>query len=130
MRVLFIVLFCFVLVNPLFGANSQSSGATYEYATVDTDPSTNGYFTNTVIPKVVRKKSQFGQIWFSVGGSGTMTVTLQFKRADIDTAWTDYDTYTSNVFKELNEGGANVQWRAIVKDDDYTTGTKIFGFSW
>ena len=58
-----------------------------------------------------------------------MTVTLQFKcQGDAD--WTDYGSYADNQRKSIDGGGAGVQWRAIVKNGDYTSGEKSFGFDW
>ena len=124
---LFISVFVFlnVFISLSFGANSQSSNDFFEYATVDTDPSTDGYGTNSI---VIRKNAT-GKAWFSVRGTGTMTVTLQFK-CNGDTAWTDYADYTTNVRKLIDGGGAGVKWRSIVKDTAYTSGSKSFGFDW
>ncbi len=58
-----------------------------------------------------------------------MTVTLQFRCPD-DSDWSDYSTYTSTVRKVVDGGASKVQWRAIVKDGAYTSGTKRFGFDW
>jgi len=30
----------------------------------------------------------------------------------------------------LNAGDVQTQWRAVVKNGNYTSGEKIFGFSW
>lgn len=121
----------FSFCNITIAANSQSRGENYEYATVDTAPGASGYATETVNARKVRKKSQFREIWFSIGGSGTMTVTLQFLRVDVDgSTWNDYASYTSSEYKQLLEGAVNISWRAIVKQGNHTSGQKIFGFAW
>lgn len=112
----------------VYGANSQSSTDDYEYATVDTAPGADGYFTNEVS---IRKQSDRAdrKVWFSVRGTGSMTVTLQFKCPG-DSTWTDYDTYTSNERKVVEGGSAGVKWRATVKNGDHTSGSKTFGLDW
>ena len=117
--------------SPVMAANSQSTGENYEYATVDTAPPAAGYFTNTVNARRVKDKSKFHQIYFSIGGSGTMTVTLQFLRVDVDgSTWNDYADYTDTEYKILEETAANISWRAVVKQGNHSSGTKIFGFAW
>ena len=128
--ILIMVSISILFIHNAFCANSQSSGNYYEYATVDTAPGANGYFTNTVYPRTERKDSQFKEIFFSVGGTGSMTVTLQFKRTDVDSDWSDYDTYTSSTFQKLEESSVNVGWRAVVKNGEYSSGSLTFGFSW
>lgn len=135
MKKLFVVLFALLIIIPnVFAANSQSSNASYEYATVNTDPgalATDVYGTNEINPKYLSKVGTSGatNIWFSIGGSGVMTVTLQFKRL-VDSAWIDYEDYASNNRLLLEDRGHGVIWRAIVKGTNYTSGTKIFGFDW
>ena len=120
------ILWASVMVLSLFiAANSQSSGNRYEYATVDTDPAAAGYWTETV--NLRRVSSQ--QIYFSVRGTGSMTVTLQFICPG-DAAWSDYDTYTTVTRLKVQGAAAGVRWRAGVKDADYTSGELTFGFDW
>lgn len=111
-------------------ANSVTSKESYEYAKVDTAPDSTGYWTNAVAP---RGKAGVRKLYFSVRGTGTMTVTLQFKCAG-DTDWTDYVSDTTiepGVRLLLEDTGPNVQWRAgIAEAADYTTGQCQFGFDW
>jgi len=111
-----------------FAANSQATHNNYEYATVDTAPGASGYGTNEV---KVRKKSsrQNQQVWFSIRGTGVMTVTLQFKCTG-DSDYTDYEDYTGTERKVVDGGASGVVWRAIVKDGGHTSGSKTFGFDW
>jgi len=81
-------------------ANTISSGDYKEYATVDTAPGSGGFWTN---PIGLRGKS-LSIVYFSLRGTGTATVTLQFK-CEGDADWTDY----------YNDGNAfNVGERSVV----------------
>jgi len=122
----FLVLIVLCLMGDLvFAANAQVSKEGIEYAIVDTDPATAGYWTNPVY------ENGKGVIAFSVRGSGSMTVTLQFKCYG-DSDWSDYPdgTYTTTTRILLYGNGAGVQWRAGVKDADYTSGEKSLGFDY
>ena len=122
----FLTVLLFIIIAPiLMSVNSQSSAGRYEYATVDTDPAAAGYWTNVVNP---RGKSQ-NQIYFSVRGSGSMTITLQFICTG-DATWTDYGSYTTVTRVKVVGGAAGVRWRAGVKDADYSSGELTFGFDW
>ena len=122
----FLIVLLFIIIAPiLMSVNSQSSAGRYEYATVDTDPAAAGYWTNEINP---RGKSQ-NQVYFSLRGSGSMTVTLQFICTG-DASWTDYDTYTAVTRLKIEGAAAGVRWRAGVKDTDYTSGSLTFGFDW
>ena len=114
-----------LLALTLMSVNSQSSGSRYEYATVDSDAPAAGYWTNEVNPK---RKSQ-NQVYFSVRGSGSMTVTLQFICPG-DATWTDYATYTAVTRLKVEGAAAGVRWRAGVKDADWSSGSLTFGFDW
>ena len=109
-------------------ANSLLSSDFYEYASVDTAPGASGYSTNSVTIRSKKGKID-GKVWFSIRGTGTMGVTVQFKCSG-DSDWTDYETYNNNERKSLEGGGAGVQWRATVKQADYSSGSKSFGFDW
>ena len=76
-----------------------------------------------------------GRGWFSCAPSGNMNVTLQYKRAKVHEDWVDYKVYstlqmTEGVREELKEGGANIRFRAIVKQSEYINGACKFGFDW
>lgn len=120
-------------------ANSRKSGEYYEYAVVDTAPGSAGYYTNVVQPR----KLGIGKLFFSIrntdiedssgAANASVVVTLQFKCVG-DADWQDYYN-DGNDFEigqreciEAYAGG--VSWRAGVKDQDYTSGSVIFGFDW
>jgi hypothetical protein len=110
-------------------ANSRSSDAYYADATIDTAPGANGYWTDSV----GMNKRQREKIFFSVRETGdsasfSATVTVQFK-TDRDDDWQDYDTYTS-ITREVFEMNQGTQFRAGVKNGDYTDGTVTVGFDW
>lgn len=106
-------------------ANSQSSGEYKEYATVDTAPAAAGYWTN----EIVLREKKVQHVFFSIRGTGVMTITLQFK-CEGDSDWTDYDTYTAVTREKLVGNAARVQWRMGVKNGDRTSGSMTFGFDW
>ena len=125
-------------------ANSRSSGAFKEYATVDTAPAGLGYFTNEVCLRDLRNTTNINRMYFSIRESeadssaasdtSTMTVTLQFK-CDGDAGWQDYvflDGSTLAVGNRcvIEDTGAAVRWRAGVKDGEFTSGEITFGFDW
>jgi hypothetical protein len=107
---------------------NKDSEARRRYATVDTGPSSPGYFTDEVNMSKIGKR----KVFFSVRDMGTSfdaTVTLQFKCIG-DDGWSDYDTYSSSIRKAIEGEGEHVRWRAGIKDTDYTSGTVRFGFDW
>ena len=124
-------------------ANTRSSGTNYEFATVDTRPTSAGYFTNSVN---LREKIKRGttKIFFSIreatadisanaSALSTITVSLQYK-CSTDAGWTDYVDLAGSSFAIGNrvalEDMGLVEWRAGVVDDNYTSGSVIFGFDW
>jgi hypothetical protein len=126
-------------------ANSRSSGANKEYATVDTRPTSAGYFTNEVDVRLLSKNDKVKKLFFSIretaadisaapSALSTITVVLQF-RCPGDAAWTDYVDLAGSSLAIGNrliieDGGAGVFWRAGVRDDEYTSGSVTFGFDW
>lgn len=91
-----LVILFIVLVGLLFiQANSRTTctNGRCEYATVNTDPGSSGYFTNAVNPGRIVGASG---VWFSIrgGSTGVSLITLQFKGPG-DTDWTDYACYSS-----------------------------------
>lgn len=126
-------------------ANSTSSGEFYEYATVDTLPDADGYFTNEVRPRYLRKKYKFDRIYFSIRETdadvseadstlSTITVVLQFKCAG-DTRWTTYVPLDGSALAignrlAISDFGDDVYWRAGVTSDGFTSGSVNFGFDW
>ena len=106
-------------------ANSRTTTDFTATVEIDTAPGVDGYFTSELNIRNIKT----GQVFFSVGGSGTMTAILQFKRgADAD--WVDYASTADNGRAALKGGGANVKWRAGVKSGLHTSGTKVIGFDW
>ena len=110
-------------------ANSNSVGDYKEYVTVDTAPGADGFWTN---PIGLRDR-HISYMFFSIRGTGVVTVTLQFK-CEGDADWTDFYN-GGNAFnkgeRNIIEGNAgNVLWRAGVKQGGLTSGSVIFGFDW
>jgi hypothetical protein len=125
-------------------ANSKSSGEFYEYATVDTNPDSDGFWTNEISIRYKRRKSKIEGVVFSIreyepdssGASDTSvaTVSLQFKCPG-DLGWQDYKPLDGSTFAVgnrifLEDVSAGVVWRAGVKDGDFSSGSITFGFDW
>lgn len=126
-------------------ANRKDSGLNKEYATVDTLPSSAGYFTNEIDPRLLLKEKKIHKIFFSIretaldisanpSALSVVTVILQFK-CDGDLAWTNFIPLDGTAFAignrvALEDMGANIKWRAGVVDDNYTSGSVTFGFDW
>ena len=121
-----IILLVVIIALPLMSANRQHTSSRYEYAVVDVDAPSAGYWTNAVNPK----RESGSHVYFSIRGPGTMTVTLQFMHTPMDTTWVDYATYTAATRVKISESAAGVRWRAGVKDADWTSGYLTFGFDW
>lgn len=129
-KLIFISMIIFLSFGICFADNDTSTTDYHEYATVDTDPGVTAYGTNEIIiaEKMFRKTD--GKVFFSVRGSGVMTVTVQSK-CDGDVDWTDEAEYTDNTFpRQQVFGGQEVLFRAIVKPGDWTSGEKRFGWDW
>jgi len=121
-------------------ANSKDNGEFKRYATVDTDPA-DGYFTDEVSIRKLAKTNKLDKIYFSVReasdsesvDTSVITVTLQFKCSS-DGRWQDYYNDGSDIAigdrKQIEDTGADVFWRAGVKEGDYTSGSVTFGFDW
>lgn len=119
-------------------ANEKSSGEYYEYATVDTDPGADGFFTNPVSPRGKKVSKLFFSIREtspdSVTALSTITVVLQFKCAG-DAEWQDYyndgNAFVTGERKMIEDDAGGVMWRAGVKDADSSfDGSVTFGFDW
>lgn len=110
-------------------ANSISSSDYKEYATVDTAPGSDGFWTT---PISMRGKN-ISNMHFSLRGTGTATVTLQFK-CEGDAAWTDFYNdgvaFVTGQNTVIDGNSGNVQWRAGVKQGGLTSGSVTFGFDW
>jgi len=120
-------------------ANSRKSGGRYEYATVDTAPGSAGYFTNAVHPANLNIDKLFFSIRTtdhedsSAAGEASVVVTLQFRCVG-DLEWQDYyndgNDFAVGQREVIDAHAYGVQWRAGVKDADYTSGSVTFGFDW
>ena len=124
-------------------ANSRSSGDNYEYATVDTLPTSAGYFTKSIDARHKLKRND--KLFFSIreaaadvsaapSALSSVTVVLQFMCPG-DSAWSDFVPLDGSSFAignrvEIEDRGAGVQWRAGVRSDEYTSGSVRFGFDW
>jgi len=109
-------------------ANAKQSDNYYEYVSVDTAPSSAGYFTEEVNIREQRK----GYVFFSIRGASGSTVVVQYK-CEGDSAWTTYKEYTSGDEENrfvIEGGGANVLWRAGIEEGGYSSGTVNLGFDW
>ena len=126
-------------------ANAKSSSEFYEYATVDTLPDADGYFTNEVRLRYLRKKYKIDKVMFSIREEAadlseadstlsTITVVLQFKCPG-DARWTTYVPLDGSSLAignrlAITDFGDDVYWRAGVVSDGYTSGSVTFGFDW
>jgi len=110
-------------------ANTILSGPRYAYASIDTAPGASGYWCNSVS----MAKVNANELFLSVSGGGTATVTIQFQLPHAGAAWTDYltdETLTSGARFRLDDHGAGVKWRVGVKNAAYSSDTIIVGLDW
>jgi hypothetical protein len=123
-------------------ANEKSSSTNKLYATVDTDPEADGYFTDILDPRELMKTNKVSKVFFSIREAGdtqsvdasVITVVLQFK-CDGDDRWQTYVPLDGSSLAignriALEDFGANVKWRAGVENDGYISGSVTFGFDW
>lgn len=116
-------------------ANTQFSKPRQEEIVIDTAPPAAGSFTKPV--NVDDKKAP--NVYFSIRETGdsstfTATITLQWRQRSAEDDswedWQDYDTYTSIQRKLIDDHTPNVQYRAGVKNGNYTSGEVKIGFNW
>lgn len=110
-------------------ANTKLNGDRYRYASIDTAPGADGYWSDAISMSSVRVDALFA----SVSGGGSATVTLQYKLPHTGAAWTDYlttETLTNGARVKLNDYGAGVKWRMGVKNGNLASDTVIVGFDW
>lgn len=110
-------------------ANSKNSDAHYSDATINTAPGASGYWTDSV----GANKRDRRVIYFSVRETGdsasfSATITLQFKTSR-DNDWQDYGTFISETYKAIDMI-PGVDWRAGIKNGNYTDGEVTIGFDW
>jgi hypothetical protein len=125
-------------------ANSKISGEYKEYATVDTNPTSAGYWTEEVSIRALQKRLKIDRVFFSIreaeadssGASDTSvaTVRLQF-RCEGDAGWQDYKFVGGQALEAghriaILDIGNGVRWRAGVTDWGFSSGKVTFGFDW
>lgn len=126
-------------------ANSKDSAGNHKYATVDTVPDGDGYFTDEVCPRDLQKSQKVGKVYFSIreavadisaapSSASVITVQLQF-RCPGDSGWSNYVPLDASSLAignrvALEDSGRDVIWRAGVASDEYTSGAITFGFDW
>jgi len=109
--------------------NAKLNGPRYKYASIDTAPGADGYWSDAVSMSAVNAN----KLQFSRSGGGVGTVLIQYKLPHTGAAWVDYDSPISlvdGVRCVVDDSGAGVKWRAGVKETFYTSGTIIVGFDW
>lgn len=111
-------------------ANTQLSGDRYEFASIDTAPGAEGFWTKKVKSGGIKGKNG---LQVSISGGGTAVVTIQYLLPHDDASWTDYttsETLESGGRFRLEDLGFHTLWRIGVKNGDYTSDTIIVGFDW
>jgi len=112
-----------------------------EYAVVDGAVGS-GYFGGEVDMADLKALKSIERIFFSIreeAAEGSIddsdiTVSLQFKLLG-DERWQDYVPLDSSTLAignrlRIEDDGSAAKWRAGVKEDNYTSGSVIFGFDW
>ena len=110
-------------------ANQKLNGPRYSYASIDTAPGADGYWSDSVS----MSKANANELFASISGGGVATVTLQYMLPHSGAAWTDYttsETLESGGRFRMDDHGAGVKWRIGVKNGNYTSDTIIVGFDW
>ena len=110
-------------------ANSKLNKERSAYASIDTAPGADGYWSDSVSMTSKNTKALF----FSQSGGGEGTVSLQYQLNHTAAAWTDYvttETFEDGVRFRLDDFAAGVKWRAGIKNAGYTSGTVVCGFDW
>ena len=110
-------------------ANAKLNKRRSSYASIDTAPGADGYWCDSVSMVFV----DADELFLSVSGGGSATVTTQYKLPHTGAIWTDYttdETLETGARFRLDDHGAGVKWRVGVKLDGYSSGTIIVGFDW
>ena len=122
-------------------ANTQSSTptsvkaevnhASFEEASVDTDPGASGYGCNPVLVRDENQDTDIGYKTFYISSIGTgAIVSLQWKRNTAST-WTDFEDFTTVTRQIIQEQALGVHWRGVVKDNNQgSAGASVFGICW
>lgn len=106
-------------------ANTKSTTEYTRKAIIDTNPSAGGFWLD---PVSIRGED-VTRLFFSIKGNENAITTLQFKATE-DSTWTDYESYPLNGRYIIEGGGAGIEWRVGVKENDYTSGTTEITFDW
>ena len=110
-------------------ANSKLNKERSAYASIDTAPGADGYWSDAVSMSNKNAKSLF----FTQSGGGVGTVYLQYQLSHTSAAWTDYvttETFESGVRFRVDDFASGVKWRAGIKLGGYTSGTVVCGLDW
>lgn len=110
-------------------ANSKLNGERYRYASIDTAPGADGYWSDAISMSSVRTDALFA----SRSGGGVGTIHIQYKLPHTGATWQDYYTTESLVDGmrlRISDHGAGVKWRVGVKNGNYTSDTIIVGLDW
>lgn len=121
-------------------ANTLFNGDNKTYVTVDTAPGVNGYFTDEVNMRLLRKTQKIDRIYFSArevtmdSSPSVVTLALQFKCAG-DADWQNYVPLDGSELAignrlAIEDFGDGVLWRAGIDYDGYTSGSVKVGFDW
>ena len=114
--------------------NSKLNGPRYNYASIDTAPDSDGYWSDAVS----MSHENTDELFLNVSGGGSGTLTAQYKLPHTGSAWTDYtttETLETGARFRLDDHGAGVKWRVGMKEDtsavpldDELSGTLTRGF--
>ena len=110
-------------------ANAKLNKPRSRYASIDTAPGADGYWSDAVGLTDVKAD----ELFLSVSGGGSATVAVQYKLPHTGAAWVDYttdETLETGARFRLDDHGAGVKWRVGVKNAAYSSGTIIVGFDW
>lgn len=106
-------------------ANSKDSKGAKSQITIDTDPGTDGYWSDPV--NASAEKARF----LLYAQEGDATVTIQFKQPG--GTWTDLshsETVEDGAMFVLDTAAAPLSYRIGIKDNNQGTGTTIAGLYW
>jgi len=110
-------------------ANAKLNGPRYKYASIDTAPGADGYWSDSVS----MTKVNANELFLNVSGGGSATVTIQYMLPHTGAIWTDYttdETLETGARFRLDDHGAGVKWRVGVKQGAYSSDTIVVGFDW
>ena len=115
-------------------ANRKLSGDKYVAAVIDTAPSSDGYWTDSVSFINSGVKKDLDKVVVSIRGTGSVVPTLQFRDGNIDSTWTDFynagTAFEVGDVYEIETKVIGLEWRVGVKDGGYTSGEITVGLNW